>query len=71
MLDLANSYVTITAVGREGRALLRNNLSARSDAGRWTGTSGYRMFLPSHPSLGSNAINLPPWGEATRRAKET
>jgi len=69
MLDLANSYVTIAAVGREDRALLRNNPSDRSDAGRWTGAFEYRVFLPSLPSFGFKAINLFRCGEATSFAK--
>ena len=69
MLDLANSYVIIAAVGREDRALLKNNPNARPDAGIWTGAFKHRMFLPSLPSSGYKAINLLCCGGATNLEK--
>jgi len=68
MLDLADPCQTMQAVGREDRALLRSNPSARSDAGRWTGASARRALPPSQASLGPKAINLCPEGQARRTA---
>lgn len=60
MLDLSKTMVKMGLVGREDRALLRSNPSARADAGRWTGDRASAKPLSSHSSSGLDAINLFP-----------
>ena len=58
MLDLSHEQVRMLLVGREDKALLRSNLSARSMPGDGQGHVNGHMLLFSCSSLGSKAINL-------------
>jgi len=70
MVDVADRCGTMPMVGREDRALLRSNPSARSDARAWPGASPPTMRpLPSLSCLGPKAINLRSEGAARRTAK--
>ena len=64
MIDDVRRVATMRVVGREDRALLRSNPSARADAGTWAGASARRRLLLSSPCSGSEAINLGVWGRA-------
>jgi hypothetical protein len=66
-LYLCNTMVTID---REGRALQRCTLSARSMPGDGQEHRLGLVLLPSHPSSGPKAKNLLNWGEAPSQAKE-
>jgi hypothetical protein len=66
MIDFLSRLRLTNFVGREDRALLRSNRSARTDAGT---EAGRRLPTPSLPSplgscLGPKAINLGSWGGA-------
>ena len=58
MLDLSHGQVRMFIVGREDKALLRSNLSARSMPGDEQGYVNCYIPLFSYPSLGHKAINL-------------
>jgi len=60
--------IRIAAIDREDRALQRCNLSARSMPGDGQEHGLAPMLLPSPPSFGSKAVNLPSWGEAPSQA---
>jgi hypothetical protein len=64
MIDEIRMGVTMCVVGREDRALLRSNPSARSDAGTWAGASARQGLLSPSPCSGSEALNLGVWGRA-------
>lgn len=51
MIDADHPETTIAAVGREDRALLRSNPSARTGAGTWTGASPSPARRPAPPTL--------------------
>ena len=70
MVDLLYLCSTMVTVDREGRAMLRSNLSARLMPGDGQEHRLGLVLLPSHPSSGSKAINLLSWGEAPSQAKE-
>lgn len=70
MLDFNNSQVRIITVGREGKALQRCNLSARSMPEDGQGRMYYHMPLPSRSSFGYKAKNLLSWCEAPIRIKQ-
>lgn len=48
---------TMIAIGREDRAMLRSNLSARTDAGAWAAMSLSLLFFVPH-ALALIALNL-------------
>jgi len=64
MLDFNNRQSRIVRIGREDRAMLRSNLSARSMPEDGQERMLYHMLLPSRSSFGSKAINLLSWCEA-------
>ena len=49
MIDTINPLKIIMRVGREDRAMLRSDLSARADAGTWMGGIAH-CAAPSFPS---------------------
>jgi len=70
MLDFNNSQIRIITVGREGKALQRCNLSARSMPEDGQEHVHYHMLLPSRSSFGYKAKNLLNWCEAPTKAKQ-
>jgi hypothetical protein len=70
MLDHNGRQIRLASVDREDRAMLRSNPSARSMPGDGQEHIGRLMLLPSHPSLGSKAINLLTWCAAPTKAKQ-
>ena len=64
MLDFNNRQSRIVRIGREDRAMLRSNLSARSMPEDGQEHVLYHMLLPSSSSFGRKAINLLSWCEA-------
>ena len=69
MLDLNTKPVIMMFVGREDKAMLRSNLSARSTPGDRQGHMHSHMFLSSCLSLGYKAINLLAWDEVPSKIK--
>jgi len=63
-LDMHRIRPTIRPIGREGKALQRCTLSARSMPGDGQQHWLQPVLLPSHPSFGRKATNLLNWGEA-------
>jgi hypothetical protein len=70
MVDLLYPCNTMVTVDRQGRALQRCTLSARSMPGDGQGHRLGPVLLSSHPSSGPKAKNLLSWGEAPSQAKE-
>ena len=70
MVDLLDLRSTILNVDREDRALQRCTPSARSMPGDGQGHRLCPVLLPSHPSSGPKAINLPTWVEDPNQAKQ-
>ncbi len=70
MVDLLHLCSTMVTIDREGRALQRCNLSARSMPGDGQEHRLGPVLLPSHPSSGPKATNLLNWGEAPIQGKE-
>ena len=64
MLDFNNRQIRIVLVDREDRAMLRNNLSARSTPEDGQEHVHYHMLLPSRSSFGHKAKNLLNWCES-------
>ncbi len=58
MIDRAAGGRKMESIGREDRALLRSNPSARSDAGTWAGASRQGQLLPPLHVLALKAKNL-------------
>lgn len=71
MLDFNDKQSRIIRIGREDRAMLRSNLSARSmpEDGQEHGL--YHMLLPSRSSFGCKAVNLLNWCQAPTEVKHT
>ena len=69
MVDLLCLSITMVTVDREGRALQRCNLSARSMPGDGQEHRRDPVLLPSPPSSGPKAINLLNWSEAPSEGK--
>jgi hypothetical protein len=69
MVDLLCLRITMVTVDREGRALQRCNLSARSMPGDGQEHRRDPVLLPSPPSSGPKAINLLNWGEAPTQGR--
>ena len=70
MLDFNNRQIRIVRIGREDRAMLRSNLSARSMPEDGQEHVLHHMLLPSRSSFGHKAINLLNWCEAPTKAKQ-
>ncbi len=70
MLDLNDRQIRIVLADREGRAMLRSNLSARLTPEDGQEHVFYHMLLPSRSSFGPKAINLLNWCEAPTKAKQ-
>ena len=68
MLDVNDTQIRIVRIGREDRAMLRSNLSARSMPEDGQERMLYHMLLPSRSSFGSKAINLLSWCFAPTKA---
>ena len=64
MLDFNDRQNRIVRIGREDRAMLRSNLSARSMPEDGQEHVLYHMLLPFRSSFGRKAINLLSWCEA-------
>jgi hypothetical protein len=58
MIDTGAAHWKMESIGREDRALLRSNPSARSDAGTWAGASRQGPPPPPLHVLALNAKNL-------------
>ena len=71
MLDFHSQQNRIVLVDREDRALQRCNPSARSMPEDGQEHMPHCMLLPSCPSFGCKAINLPSWCEAPTKVKQT
>ena len=67
MLDFADRQIRFVTVAREGRALQRCNLSARSMPGDGQEYMSCHMLLPFRSSSGPKAINLLALGFAKAR----
>ena len=70
MVDLVREHRRIAVIGREGKALQRCTLSARSMPGDGQEHRLRPVLLPSHPSSGPKAQNLLSWGAAPTQAKD-
>jgi len=69
MLDVCHPYETIGAVGREDRALLRNNPSAGPMPENRLGCMSCHIPLSSSLFFGLKAKNLLVWDEGPNKAK--
>ena len=69
MLDYNHELVRIVDISREGKALLRSNLSARLMPEDGQEHTFADMLLPSCSSFGSKAINLLSWCGAPTKVK--
>ena len=70
MLDFHSRQNRIMLVGREDRAMLRSNPSARSMPEDGQEHMLCHMLLPSRSSFGCKAINLLDWCEAPTKVKQ-
>jgi hypothetical protein len=70
MLDFNSRQNKIMLVGREDRALLRSNPSARSMPEDGQEHMHSHMLLPSRSSFGCKAINLLSWCFAPTKVKQ-
>jgi len=70
MLDFNDRQNRIVRIGREDRAMLRSNLSARSMPEDGQEHVLYHMLLPSRSSFDCNAVNLLDWCEAPTKVKQ-
>ena len=70
MLDFNSRQNRIILVGREDRAMLRSNPSARSMPEDGQEHMHSHMLLPSRSSFGCKAINFLSWCEAPTKAKQ-
>ena len=68
MVDLRCRSETMAIAGREDRALLRSNPSARADAGTWAGAGLLERPLPSLSTCSGRQGDKPrgPGGRAPR-----
>src|SRR3989442_282920 len=73
VIDFVDHSGTIKLVGREDRALLRSNSSARADAGTDTGACSCicRLLVAIHICSGLKALNLGVWGKAPKQKTST
>jgi hypothetical protein len=71
MLDLNDRQIRLAFVGREDRAMLRSNPSARSMPGDGREHMLYHMLLLPCSSFGLKAINLLSWCKAPTKVKKT
>ncbi len=70
MLDFNDRQNRIVRIGREDRAMLRSNPSARSMPEDGQEHVLYHMLLPSRSSFGCKAVNLLNWCEAPTKVKQ-
>ena len=70
MLDFNNRQSRIVRIGREDRAMLRSNPSARSMPEDGQEHVHSHMLLPSRSSFGGKATNLLNWCEAPIKVKQ-
>ncbi|MHC4174002.1 MAG: hypothetical protein ACYST5_13825 [Planctomycetota bacterium] len=70
MLDFNSRQNRIMLVGREDRAMLRSNPSARSMPEDGQEHMHCHMLLPSRSSFGYKAINLLSWCSAPTKVKQ-
>jgi len=68
MMDVGRDGRTMRCIGREDRALLRSNPSARPDAGTWTGASPTVPRLsPPQSVLATKRKTSGVWGQSPQR----
>jgi hypothetical protein len=68
MLDFADRRIRVITVAREGRAMHKCNLSARSMPGDGQEYMSCHILLPFRSSSGPKAINLLALGKAQSKA---